>query len=983
MGNSFLRKTGLMMVLFISLATTFHHAQVVINEVHVKPSGGDTDQAFQSMYNSTPNFGSEFVEIYNTSSCSSVDISCWTIGGMDGGTNGGAFSFPVGTVIAPLSFITVGGPNSPGVTFNLNLAANSARLWRSNAARWHLPNGDGWLALYDATGAAVDAVYWTFASNDPTKLSSDATYTSGALQRIAVCGGGGLATASLIPGIEYIPQASVTGQSYERSTDGGSTWVLGTATPNNCNGICVTSSAFQLNATVVQPTCGNSNGSISFAPSPVDTYFFTWPFPSTSTMSSATGLAPGTYDITITNLAGCSIDTSITLTDIPCGNVCDPNGNLVIYSNYDGGILTINVDQNIPNLKVGICTYEPIQVAFTGPFVGNITQVIYAGMNSNQNNNNCGLGNFTTSISGVPAGLVTISPPMNPPLVGYTPAHGNGSGPWGGGMLGVAGLCDTTVNAGGGNTPDEVVYYFLNATSGTLLFHQTQYACWVNETLNLTAGGNCCILPAINNPCPTITLSTSSQTNVNCFGQMTGSATVSASGGTGQYTYTWTPGNLNGASQSALAAGTYTINITDNNNCPGSGTVTINQPTSGLIVSASATSTNCGQSTGSATATPSGGTGTYSYVWSPSGGTGAIASNLAAGSYTVTVTDQNGCQATTNATVSSIGGPTVTLVSSTPVTCFGDNDGAATVSATGGSGALTYSWSPSGGSSASATGLSAGNYTVTVTDASGCTGSLVLTIGGPTQIAVVETITNAGCGSNNGSISTNVNGGTGTYTYSWIPNGETTPSITGLSQGAYSVTVSDANGCSITENYNIVINGTLPVIATPASSTINEGDSVQLNVTGATTYSWTPASGLSCTNCPNPIAFPSSTTTYIVTGTDVTGCAGSDTVVVIVIPIIEPCGELFVPTVLAPDGTGPTENKKVCIYGGCVSELTFAIFNRWGEKVFESTNTDLSECWDGTYKGQSMNAAVFTYKLIVTLNTGEQIKESGNITLIR
>jgi gliding motility-associated-like protein len=958
-------------------------SQVVINEVHVKPTGGDTDQAFQSLFNSTPTFGSEFIEIYNSSSCTSVDISCWTIGGMDGGTNGGAFSFPAGTVIAPLSFITVGGPNTPGVTFNLNLAANSARLWRSNAARWHLPNGDGWLALYDATGTAVDAVYWTFASNDPTKLNSDATYTTGALQRIAVCGGGGLATASSIPGIEYIPQASVTGQSYERSTDGGSTWVLGTATPNNCNGICATSSVFQLNATVVQPTCGNSNGSISFAPSPSGTYFFTWPFPSTGNMSSATGLAPGTYNIIITNLAGCSIDTLITLTDIPCGNVCDPNGNLVIYSNYDGGILTINVDQNIPNLKVGICTYEPIQVAFTGPFVGNITQVIYAGMNSNQNNNNCGLGNFTTSISGVPAGLVTISPPMNPPLVGYTPAHGNGSGPWGGGMLGVAGFCDTTVNAAGGNTPDEVVYYFLNATSGTLLFHQTQYACWVNETINITAGGNCCILPPISNPCPTLTVATSSQTNVACFGQSTGTATVSASGGNGPYTYTWTPGNLNGASQSALAAGTYTINVTDNNNCPGSGTLTINQPTSGLTVSASATSTNCGQSTGSATSTPSGGTGTYSYVWSPSGGTGASASNLVAGTYTVTVTDQNGCQSSTNATVSSIGGPTVTLVSSAPVTCFGDNDGTATVSASGGSGALTYTWSPSGGNSATANGLSAGTYTVTVTDASSCTGSLTVTIGGPTQIAVVEMITNASCGSNNGSISTNVSGGAGTYTYSWTPNGETTPSITGLSQGAYSVTVSDANGCSITENYNVVIIGTLPVIATPVSSTINEGDSVQLNVTGATIYSWTPTSGLSCTNCPNPIAFPSSTTTYIVTGTDATGCAGSDTVIVFVVPIIEPCGELFVPTVLAPDGTGPTENKKVCIYGGCVSELTFAIFNRWGEKVFESTNTNLSECWDGTYKGQPMNAAVFTYKLIVTLNNGEQIKESGNITLIR
>jgi len=175
-------------------------------------------------------------------------------------------------------------------------------------------------------------------------------------------------------------------------------------------------------------------------------------------------------------------------------STCDSTGNLVIYSNYDGGILTINVDQNIPNLKIGICTYEPIQVTLTGPFVGNVTQVIYAGFNSSQNNNNCAQGNFPTSISGVTASLISIV--TNPP-VGYTPAHGNGAGPWGGTMIGAAGLCDTTTNAGGVNTPDEIVYYFQQATGGTLLFHKTQYGCWLSETLNISSLGNCCITPPL------------------------------------------------------------------------------------------------------------------------------------------------------------------------------------------------------------------------------------------------------------------------------------------------------------------------------------------------------------------------------------------------------------------------------------------------------------------------------------------------------
>ncbi|HBW86171.1 MAG TPA: hypothetical protein DEF82_05355 [Crocinitomicaceae bacterium] len=172
--------------------------------------------------------------------------------------------------------------------------------------------------------------------------------------------------------------------------------------------------------------------------------------------------------------------------------ICNQNGNLAIFSNYDGGIVTIDVDQNIPNLVIAICTYEPVQVTITGAFAGNVVQVIYAGFNSTQNNNNCGQGNFATSITGVPASITSI---LTTPPVGYTPAHGNGAGPWGGIMIGASGQCDTLTNAGGVNTPDEIVYYFENATNSDLYFHNTQYACWQNSTYTISQGGNCCIEP--------------------------------------------------------------------------------------------------------------------------------------------------------------------------------------------------------------------------------------------------------------------------------------------------------------------------------------------------------------------------------------------------------------------------------------------------------------------------------------------------------
>lgn len=175
-------------------------------------------------------------------------------------------------------------------------------------------------------------------------------------------------------------------------------------------------------------------------------------------------------------------------------NICNQNGNLAVFSNYDGGILTIDVDQDIPNLVIAICTYEPVQVTITGAFAGNVVQVIYAGFNSTQNNNNCGQGNFNTSITGVPASITSIL--TNPP-VGYIPTHGNGAGPWGGTMIGAAGLCDTLTNSGGVNTPDEIVYYFENTTNSNLYFHNTQYGCWQNSTYLISQGGNCCITPPL------------------------------------------------------------------------------------------------------------------------------------------------------------------------------------------------------------------------------------------------------------------------------------------------------------------------------------------------------------------------------------------------------------------------------------------------------------------------------------------------------
>jgi gliding motility-associated-like protein len=248
--------------------------------------------------------------------------------------------------------------------------------------------------------------------------------------------------------------------------------------------------------------------------------------------------------------------------------LCNGTGNVVIFSNYDGGTLNINVDQDIPNLKIGICTYEPVEVTISGPFASNVAEVLYAGFNSSQGNNNCGLGIPTTTISGVDPSITQI---LTAPPVGYEPLHGNGAGGWGGLfsgpglMVGVGGQCDTLYPAGGGNTPDEVVYYFLTAFDDDLLFHYTQYDCWFTEIYDISDGGNCCVNPLT--PAWTITIPNDTAL---CYGGTLSLGLLEMQNGQGPFSYEWTYNAVpvcNDASCSVIAIedGEACVTVTDVN----------------------------------------------------------------------------------------------------------------------------------------------------------------------------------------------------------------------------------------------------------------------------------------------------------------------------------------------------------------------------------------------------------------------------------
>ena len=246
--------------------------------------------------------------------------------------------------------------------------------------------------------------------------------------------------------------------------------------------------------------------------------------------------------------------------------------------------------------------------------------------------------------------------------------------------------------------------------------------------VTVTDANSCTSTSSVSITEPNLLTSTISATaNISCNGSSDGTATVTAAGGTIPYTYAW-PSGTPTATETGLSPGTYVVTVTDFNSCTTTSSVTITEPN--VLSSAIATSTNVscnGGSDGTASVTVTGGTAPYSYAW-PSGDTTANDSGLTQGTYVVTITDFNNCTDTSSVVITEQDLLTSTISATTAVSCNGGTNGAATVTALGGTTPYTYAW-PSATTTATETGLSQGTYVVTVTDANSCTttSSVVIT----------------------------------------------------------------------------------------------------------------------------------------------------------------------------------------------------------------------------------------------------------------
>jgi gliding motility-associated-like protein len=306
------------------------------------------------------------------------------------------------------------------------------------------------------------------------------------------------------------------------------------------------------------------------------------------------------------------------------------------------------------------------------------------------------------------------------------------------------------------------------------------------------------LAPCIPNPCPSITLTPSNIVNATCFGLSDGSANVSASGGTAPYTYQWMPGNLSGASQTGLAAGTYTVTVTDANLCTGDTTLVISSPPQIQVNTLNVTGTDCGSSTGAIEISVSGGSGNYSYAWNPNAGSSASIQNLAGGNYTVVVTDlANGCTSTLQINVPTLGGPVLNNPVLTPPLCFGASNGSIQASAGGSTPPYQYSLN-NGPSQASGlfSGLAAGQYTVTATDANGCQNSLNVTVTEPSLLALNAIADVEICSGDSVQLTASASGGTAPFTYAWMGStGTSSYWAAPMVSSTVDITVTDANGC--------------------------------------------------------------------------------------------------------------------------------------------------------------------------------------------
>lgn len=651
-------------------------------------------------------------------------------------------------------------------------------------------------------------------------------------------------------------------------------------------------------------------------------YSFVWNTVPSIQNDTATGLAPGNYSVVVTDSRGCTTVAGVTISSTASPVVITVDtASLLNCAGDQNGYAAVSVNGGNPGYS-----YNWYSLPDTITVIGNSASVsqLVAGIYLVEVTDNLGCVSQETVQINQPAAIILTGSSI-PSTCGQP--DGSASVTASGGVPGYQYLWSP-----GGQTTSGIS----NVTAGA-------YSVIVTDQNGCTQSAQ---IPVSDNnlPSPIINVLNSPL----CNGATNGVAVAVPQSGTGPFTFSWnTVPVQNNDTAVNLPAGTFTVGMTDANGCQSFNTVTIIAPSAIQATILSSDALCNGESNGvGAVVNINGGTAPYSYVWSPVGGTDSIANFLPAGSYTVTITDANGCSESYSGIVVGEPNPVVLAVdNSVQPTCYGSTDGSINLSATGGTGTLTYFWNPGGAITQDLANIDAGIYIVTVTDVNGCTNSLTIPLGQPSPLSVNAGQDEIVCSGNSVQLAGQLGSGqTGVWSVSGasqvIFSDPTSPTAIAqnLSSGQndFTWTVTTANGCSGSATISIFSYG--DIVATAGTDTFFCGLlTLQLNANNVVGFSgqWSSSNGASFSNFTDPLAellvrnYGRDTITWIISNG---ACTTSDYFLV----DARECG-LQLPTAFSPNGDGKNDGyeiKGVWQY----PNNRFRVFNRWGNEVYNKSN---------------------------------------------
>lgn len=730
--------------------------------------------------------------------------------------------------------------------------------------------------------------------------------------------------------------------------------------------------ALMLSAVPTQVSCnGGSDGQVDLTTlGGTIPYAFLWN--NGVATEDATDLTAGTYVVTVTDANGCTASISQPVVE-PDALLIQPMPVHVLCKGESTGSISVSVTG-------GTGTYQ-FEWTGQGGFIS-----------GQQNPTNLSAGSYTLEVTDGNGCSEMLQVDLLEPATGVEVAIGQPEMICFGAVNGTA-----TATATGGTLPYS--YLWNNGQTSAVA---SGLAAAVYE-VTVTDANGCKDSEQVQIQQQDVILVSLEQTAAKCYNGKDGTASVAAitQGGNSlpiaDFSITWSPGNLTTPVINGLTGGqTYAVTVANNLGCIGTASITIGNPTPLTAKILATQDVRCaGGSDGIAEAGGMGGTPPYSYLWS-NNQTTAVASNLPTGTFTVTVSDANGCTATAQVGIS-VPSPLILNFKNEPVKCYGEANGASVALPEGGKPPYAYNWS-NGGSAKEINALAAGAYTLTLTDANGCELVKTTEISQPGNPLFATVVTqDVSCyGYKDGQIQILGSGGTLPYVYSLDGENFSGNSVQiALPSAGYQIFIKDKNDC-VFEMDGIFISQPLPILVDLGPDTIvlyntelilhpvilNAGEPDSL------IYQW------SSNNPQTPALYPNrqegyftvtSPTTAWLSVMDKNGCHAEDRINIFVRKI----RSIEVPTAFAPGQGGDLSNDLLHVHGSTqiVEKVRlFRVFDRWGELLYEAGDfplNDLNTGWDGTFRGKDMPPGVYVWYVEIDFVDGSSASYKGQTTLIR